>query len=176
MRDALAEALQEYQGALLVISHDRSLLRSVVDELVLVSDGSLAPFEEDLDGYAKWLSDYRTRVAGDALSTKSSGATPVDSAMQKKQRKREQADQRAKLRPLRAAVEKQEKKLGQLLTQLSDTRDRLASNELYNSEQKEELAKQLSLEASQKQQVEACEEQLLECMQTLELAEGEIRS
>ena len=174
MRDALAEALQEYKGALLVISHDRTLLRSVVDELVLVADGSLAPFEDDLDGYAKWLADYRNRNAAEtnklsngSIGEQNSAATAID----RKERKREQADQRARIRPLRAAVEKQEKALVRLTAQLSDTRDRLASNELYSSGQKEKLAELLNLEASLKKQVDDSEEQLLESMQALELAE-----
>ena len=55
MRQALADALQSFEGALLVISHDRVMLRTVVDELWLVSDGAVQPFDDDLDGYARWL-------------------------------------------------------------------------------------------------------------------------
>ncbi len=63
MRQALANALQGFEGALIVVSHDRTLLRSVVDDLWLVDSGSLEPFDDDLDGYARWLSKRRQREA-----------------------------------------------------------------------------------------------------------------
>jgi len=103
MRDALAEALQHYGGALLVISHDRSLLRSVVDDLVLVSDGSVQPFDDDLDGYGRWLSDYRSRTITDVRTQGQNDdgtVTNGQSAVDRKQQKRDQAEIRAKLRPL----------------------------------------------------------------------------
>ncbi len=178
MRDALAEALQNYGGALLVISHDRSLLRSVVDDLVLVSDGAVAPFDDDLDGYARWLSDYRSRTNADANAASSTQrqnddgtVTNTVSSIDRKQQKRDQAAIRAKLRPLTRAIEQSERKLEQWVTQLSDTRDRLASNELYNSENKSKLTELLALEAEQKQQVVQLEDELLENMQALEQAE-----
>jgi len=175
MRDALAEALQHYGGALLVISHDRSLLRSVVDDLVLVSDGSVQPFEDDLDGYARWLSDYRNRVASSA-STRgqnddgivATGPVVVD----RKQQKRDQAALRAKLRPLTRAIEQVERKLERCVNALSETRDTLASNELYTSENKKLLNEALALEAKQKQQVSVLEDELLDTMQALEQAES----
>ncbi|MCL4131018.1 UNVERIFIED_CONTAM: hypothetical protein GTU68_007883 [Idotea baltica] len=168
MRDALAEALQQYGGALLVISHDRSLLRSVVDDLVLVSDGAVAPFDDDLDGYARWLSDYRARTSAAANAASSTERQNDDD---REQQKRDQAALRAKLRPLTRAIEQSERKLEQWVTQLSDTRDKLASNELYNSENKSKLTELLALEADQKQQVAQLEDQLLENMAALEQAE-----
>ncbi len=59
MRYALTLALQDYQGGLLVVSHDRHLLRNVVDELWLVADGRVEPYSDDLDAYVNWLK--RTR-------------------------------------------------------------------------------------------------------------------
>ena len=55
MRHALNIALQSFEGALLVVSHDRHLLQTVTDELWLVADGKLQPYKEDLDAYARWL-------------------------------------------------------------------------------------------------------------------------
>ncbi len=176
MRDALAEALQDYGGALMVISHDRSLLRSVVDDLVLVSDGSVQPFDDDLDGYARWLSDYRNRT-GLVESTQGQnddGTVTIEhSTVDRKQQKRDQAAIRAKLRPLTLAIEKTERKLERCVNELSQTRDRLASNELYTSENKILLTEALALEAEQKQQVTVLEDQLLENMQALEQAESD---
>ena len=174
MRDALAEALQHYGGALLVISHDRSLLRSVVDDLVLVADGAVKPFDDDLDGYARWLSDYRSRASAATQTQNSDGTvTNVAAGVDRKQQKRDEAAVRAKLRPLTRAIEQSERKLGKWVTQLSETRDSLASNELYNSENKSKLAELLALEAEQKRQVAELEDELLENMQALEQAESD---
>jgi len=175
MRDALAEALQHYGGALLVISHDRSLLRSAVDDLVLVADGSVQPFDDDLDGYGRWLSDYRSRTAP-AVRTRGQNndetATNGLRAADRKQQKRDQAEIRAKLRPLTRAIEQTEQKLEKCVIELAKTRDRLASNELYTPENKNLLTEALALEAEQKQQVTVLEDQLLENMQALEQAES----
>ena len=59
-RDALADALAEFEGPLLLVSHDRYLLRSTVDEFWLVDDGILRPFDGDLDDYAQWLQKERS--------------------------------------------------------------------------------------------------------------------
>ena len=169
MRTALSEALQQFSGALLVISHDRNLLRSTVDELVLVSGQQVQPFNDDLDGYAKWLADYRT---SDARVAKNDRIVTEDNpAIDRKQQRRQQAEARAKLRPLRRALEKSEREMDKWQTELSQTRDRLASNELYNPEHKAKLADLLAAEAEQKKQLSHWEEQLLEHMQALEEAE-----
>ena len=172
MRDSLAEALQHYSGALVVISHDRSLLRSVVDDLVLVSDSKVQPFDDDLDGYARWLSDYRSHSVNTGESASDNeNVTITGNSVDRKQQRRNQAEARAKLRPLRKAIDQTERKLERCITDLSGTRDRLASNELYNPENKSKLTELLALEAEQKQQVSALEDELLERMDTLEQAE-----
>ncbi len=176
MRDALAEALQHYTGALVVISHDRSLLRSVVDDLVLVADGKVEPFDDDLDGYARWLSDYRNRATTSSQEQATGDDEIVTNGSQnedRKQRRRDEAESRAKLRPMRKAIQQTERKLERGVTQLAATRDRLASNELYNPENKSMLTELLATEAEQKQQVSALEDELLEQMDALEQAESQ---
>ena len=59
MRHALSVALQDYQGAIVVVSHDRHLLRSVTDQLLLVADGKVQPFDGDLDDYRLWLAEQK---------------------------------------------------------------------------------------------------------------------
>jgi len=59
MRHALSVALQEYEGALVVVSHDRHLLRSVTDQLLLVADGKIQAFDGDLDDYRVWLTEKK---------------------------------------------------------------------------------------------------------------------
>ena len=82
-RDALADALAEFEGPLLLVSHDRYLLRSTVDEFWLVDNGVLRPFDGDLDDYAQWLQKERSsKAAADAATQGSAGkggATTTDS-------------------------------------------------------------------------------------------------
>ena len=75
MREALAEALQDYDGALVVVAHDRHLLRATTDALWLVADGRVAPFDGDLDDYRDWvLARSRRR---DAAESARRGARPA---------------------------------------------------------------------------------------------------
>lgn len=73
MRQALSMALQEFSGALLLVSHDRHLIKSTVDELYLVAEGRVQEFAGDLEDYSKWLSDYRLRQQPSSTSDDSTG-------------------------------------------------------------------------------------------------------
>jgi len=190
MRQALADALVSFEGALLVISHDRTMLRSVVDELWLVADKSLNPFDDDLDGYARWLAHRRAQEAS-ASSASANGAqhtvsTSIDhsagstgdvrssetatGSTDRRQQKREQAERRALLAPLNKAVVKYEKQLEQATRLLSEVREKLGAEELYNVENKAALSDLLTEEAQARTEVETAEELLLESMEALEKA------
>jgi len=190
MRQALADALVSFEGALLVISHDRTMLRSVVDELWLVADQSLTPFDDDLDGYARWLSRRRAEEAAmadgpdtggsgvksasgkvengvnNASTTTNTETVPVD----RRQQKREKAELRALLAPLNKAVARHEKQLETASRELAEIRERLGAEELYTVENKQLLNDLLSAEAEARSLVESSEEQLLESMEALEHA------
>ncbi|MFI4869981.1 MAG: ATP-binding cassette domain-containing protein [Steroidobacterales bacterium] len=117
MRQALAVALQEYEGAVVLVSHDRHLLRVVADELLLVHQGRVTPFDGDLEDYAGWLaSGGGAAAASDSVTT-----APV-----RKQRKRSQAAQRAALGPMKAALAEQERELERLLSRRSEIERELA--------------------------------------------------
>ena len=122
MRQALAVALQEYSGAVVMVSHDRHLLRTVSDEFYIVHGGRAQPFDGDLEDYAKWLADAEaapavqhaaaalkpnetTRKAQPAPGEGSTRAPAVaETAESRKQRKREEADRRNRLTPLKEAI------------------------------------------------------------------------
>ena len=74
MREALSEALQDYEGALVVVSHDRHLLRVTVDQLLLVDGGRVAPFDGDLDDYPAWLLRRQSRLEQAAAEVAPGGA------------------------------------------------------------------------------------------------------
>lgn len=116
MRQALAVALQDYEGAVVFVSHDRHLLRVVADELMLVDAGRMTPFDGDLDDYARWLSLTNEAAAADAAPTEAaaSPAAAGESAEERKQRKRLEAEQRAALAPLRKQLAAHERELERL--------------------------------------------------------------
>jgi ATP-binding cassette subfamily F protein 3 len=102
MRQALAVALQDYEGAVILVSHDRHLLRVVADQLLLVDQGRLGEFDGDLEDYARWLSA-------------SVAATPRETADTRKARRRAEAQFRSALAPLRAHIADLERELNRLL-------------------------------------------------------------
>ncbi len=109
MRHALTMALQDYHGAMIVVSHDRHLLRSTTDTLILVANGQVVEFEQDLDEYQKWLMNYRREASKEAK------AEPLATVAAKK--------------PL-AAVKAPIVNLAKLEAQLSDVQAQLAAIEL----------------------------------------------
>ena len=135
-REALIEALNEFEGAVILVSHDAHLIDLVCDRLWLVADGGCAPFEGDLDDYAKMLQEKRraTRRAG---SPKSENG--------RREARRARADARAKAAPLRRAVKDAEKRLASLgKTKLRIESD-LAAPETYNLPPEEVTELQLKL-------------------------------
>jgi ATP-binding cassette subfamily F protein 3 len=143
MRQALAVALQEYEGAVVLVSHDRHLLRVVADELLLVHAGAVEPFDGDLEDYARWLSTSAAAQEAATAAASASAATPAGQAPAarpaaaiggeprgtpeaRKQRKRAEAERRAALGPLKAALAKQEKELERLVATRSEIERELA--------------------------------------------------
>jgi ATP-binding cassette subfamily F protein 3 len=129
MRQALAVALQEYEGAVVLVSHDRHLLRVVADELLLVHAGAVTAFDGDLEDYARWLgtSDASAAAAVAAVpAAVAPAAAERGTPEARKQRKREQAQRRAALGPLRAALAEQERELERLLASRSEIEQQLA--------------------------------------------------
>lgn len=172
MRQALCEALQSYTGALVVISHDRFLVRSVADELLLVADGTLQPFDEDLDGYSRWLAKRRAAELASMTDPSITDSAAGDASQAaRKNRKREGAANRARLQPLKRAASKFEKKVEQLRDELDTVREQLGDNQLYSNEAKETLAGLLRQEADLAADLNTAEEDWLIALDELESAE-----
>ncbi len=172
MRQALADALVSFEGALLVISHDRTMLRAVVDSLWLVADGSLQPFDDDLDGYARWLASRRQQSSEEIerQSQTHDGHDTKNQSVDRRQKKRDEPAQRAKLAPLTKEVSRLEKALDKANSELESIREQLSADGIYDESQKEHLADLLSQEVNARKNLESIEEQLLESMESLEQA------
>ncbi|MGB1203710.1 MAG: ATP-binding cassette domain-containing protein, partial [Alloalcanivorax venustensis] len=168
MREALTMALQSFEGAVVLVSHDRHLLETTVDEFQLVAEGGVRPFDGDLDDYARWLQQSRREAKAPAGDNKAAGKDDA------KQRRQDAARLREQLRPLKKEVDKLEKQLDRLGTELSEVETALGDETLYTDPaRKGELSELLSRQGDLKSRHEESEMALLEAMQALEDAETE---
>ncbi|MCK5190995.1 MAG: ATP-binding cassette domain-containing protein, partial [Methylococcales bacterium] len=168
MRHALSMALQEYEGALVVVSHDRHLLRSVTDQLLLVADGVVKPFDGDLDDYRNWLSDQK-RSLTETNSQESSEQSESQGLSRKEQRKQD-AERRKRLKPLLDRLKKSEQAVDKYHAEQKTIEQQLADPDIYSDTQKENLKALLA----QKVDVDnALEEAEMEWMEVGELLEQE---
>ncbi len=186
MRQALAVALQEYSGAVVMVSHDRHLLRTVSDEFYIVHGGRAQPFDGDLEDYAKWLADAEaapavqhaaaalkpnetTRKAQPAPGEGSTRAPAVaETAESRKQRKREEADRRNRLTPLKEAIARCERELEELAREKAEVQAKLATPGLYSEAEKPRLQELLQREAQIAKATSEAEARWLESTEQLE--------
>ena len=167
MRQALSVALIEYTGALVVISHDRHLLKSVCDELLIVHDGIVDRFDRSLDDYAAWLREQEEKSGKGVADTNEDAAKSAN----KKQQRRDQAELRQRLKPLTDKVRKVEKALAENRARLSDLETRLADESLYTEhDRQDELSEVVQEQAATKAAIEALEWEWLEATEKLEQA------
>ena len=167
MRQALSVALIEYTGALVVISHDRHLLRSVCDELLIVHDGIVDRFHRSLDDYPAWLREQEEAAAQGAAKWQETPAKSVN----KKQLRQEQAQQRQRTKPLRDAVRKVEKALAQERTRLAELDERLADDSIYTDPGRmDDLAQLVEDQAKARSTIESLEWEWLEASERVEQA------
>ncbi|MED5526921.1 MAG: ABC transporter ATP-binding protein [Pseudomonadota bacterium] len=165
MREALTLALQDFDGAMVIVSHDRHLLRTTTDTFLRVSHGEVAPFDGDLDDYHKWLKD-REKVANagaDAVPAKD------NSAQSRKDRKRLEAEHRSKTRPLKQKIEKLDKTMASLGDKLATIESRLGDADIYEAANKAELTRLLKEQGDARAELETVE---LEWMTLSEELEG----
>lgn len=153
MRQALTEALIDFEGALVVVSHDRHLLRSTTDEFYLVHDKLVEPFDGDLDDYQKWLNDSQ-KIDSSTISD-----VPANnvSANDKKEQKRKEAELRAQLQPLKKLLAKLEQNIDKLSQELQGIESQLGDAAIYELSQKEQLTQLLIKQSKTKAELEETE-------------------
>lgn len=168
MRLALTMALQEFAGAVVVVSHDRHLLKSTTDEFFLVADGRVQPFDGDLEDYARWLVDYRVRQA--PASNTESNLDKTD----KRAQRQAAAALRQQLAPLKREADKLEKELGQLHERLAAVEARLGDSAIYEAASKNQLREALAEQAKLKGHEADLEERWMDALETLETLQAEL--
>ena len=132
MRQALAAALQSFSGALVLVSHDRHLLRLASDSLWLVAEGRAAPFEGDIDDYGRWLAERHTAQTLDE-------PRPGGTATARRERRRQLADERRRAAPLRREIEALEQRLGTLSDERASIESVLADGAVYGEDERARL-------------------------------------
>jgi ATP-binding cassette subfamily F protein 3 len=168
MRLALGQALQEFSGAMVLVSHDRHLLRLTSDRLLLVNQSQVEDFAGDLDDYPAWLMAQRRRHE----QLDDTQAQGEHTAAARKERKRQAAQLRRQLQPLRNQLRELEKRLEGLQTTQQSLEAQLADNDLYGDARKEELKHKLAQKAELDRQLAQTEESWLTVSEQLEAAES----
>ncbi len=165
-REALTMALSTFEGALLLVSHDRHLLRAATDQLWLVHDGRLAAFDGDLDDYTA-LAFASRRPAGEPRAE--------DDAPTRRELRKAEAQQRQRLtnarKPLRQRLQKVETELAQVSDQLRELDARLAQPDFYHGGDAAEVAAVLKRRGELAQRVDQLESRWLELQSELEAIE-----
>ncbi|MDH4256037.1 MAG: ATP-binding cassette domain-containing protein [Gammaproteobacteria bacterium] len=166
MRQALAVALQDFAGAMVIVSHDRHLLRVSTDQLLLVHGGRVAEFDGGLDDYPAWLADQsrgRRRTPGSRENA---------DAGDRKARKRREAELRQLVAPLRQRIQKYEREMESLQAARSRLEERLADSSLYETGDGDVLRRLLAEQADTEAQLGEAESRWLEACEALERHQG----
>ncbi|WP_413112803.1 ABC transporter ATP-binding protein [Thaumasiovibrio sp. DFM-14] len=172
MRQALTLALQSYEGAMVIVSHDRYLLRATTDDLYLVHDRRVEPFSGDLDDYYKWLTEQQRN---DRKEQQVEPAADKSAGLSRKEQKRLEAEFRQQTAPLRKQLSKLDDTLESLTEKLDNCESALADSNIYIAENKSKLTECLQQQADLKRQLEETEMAWMDLTEQLESMEQEFR-
>ena len=185
-REALTMALAQFEGTMVLVSHDRYLLSATTDQFIIVADGKMQPFDGDLDDYKDWL--FKTKLAEkkDASNTAASlpkasttakiasaiaPATPVDT-VDRKEQKRLDADARQKLaalkKPIEIKIKHLDEKIAKRAAQKATVETKLAEPEIYDKDKKKELTQLLADQTFYGKELAQLEAEWLELQDALE--------
>jgi ATP-binding cassette subfamily F protein 3 len=164
MRLALNQALQGFEGSVILVSHDRHLLRSVCDDLWLVDDGKVDVFDDGIDDYPRWLATRKSRMANDAGTQ-----AVVEGTASRKQQKKQEADFRKLHQSKFSQIKKLETAMEKLSTRKKALELKLADSSIYQDSQKAELTKVLAEQKQVSIDFQKTEDDWLELSEAIEL-------
>ncbi len=169
-REALTEALAQFDGTLLLVSHDRHLLRATTDEFIIVADGSLKPFDGDLDDYRDWL--FKSRSAAQQPTSPDAPASVESSPVDRREQRKVEAEQRQRLSSLRKPLEKRLQQVETTMEKAEQDRAAveatLAQPDIYDVSRKDELRELLARQTAIKKSLDTLEAEWLELQESLE--------
>ncbi|MBT3639088.1 MAG: ATP-binding cassette domain-containing protein [Acidiferrobacteraceae bacterium] len=180
MRESISSALQSYHGCLIVVAHDRHLLRLVTDELWLIDDGTLRPFDGDLDDYVSWLRHRQKgtgkliedQTDGQNIKGKELGLKAEQKTRPSKSTRQERAKQRVKIKPLRDSLDRIEKEIDKATKVQQQLDQQLAEPKIYNEANRSQLRELLFDQARNAQLHQELEGRWLEASELLEQADA----
>ncbi|MFF7055721.1 ABC-F family ATP-binding cassette domain-containing protein [Achromobacter spanius] len=168
-REALAAALADFGGSMLLVSHDRHLLRTTVDSFWIVADGAVREFDGDLEDYRDWLAARNAGERAEAARESAEGSEPV---VDRKAQRRAEAEQRQRLsalrKPLESKLVKVEAEMEKLRTKLHALDAIIADADLYSDARRAERQKVMAEHGEHGKRMDELEEQWLEIQGSLE--------
>jgi len=179
-REALTMALAQFEGTLVLVSHDRHLLRATTDQFLIVADGKLQPFDGDLEDYRDWL--FKTKLGKSDAAPEAetpeksamaqSGPSASESREDRQERRRLEAEERQRLSSLRKPIESRIKRLDEQMAKLNlrkaEVDARLADPAIYEDANKEALKALILDQAYIAKELEQLETEWLEQQEALE--------
>lgn len=170
MRQALTMALQDFEGAVILVSHDRHLIRNTVNEFLLVADGQVNEFDGDLEDYYRWLSQHNNQ--SHTQQNESEVKPSAESKVDKKAQRQQSAAQRAQLKPLTNKLKSLEQQLEKHQSRHAEIEAQLGDPTIYDDKNKHKLQALLLEQAKVQSSIEEAEENWLMISEELEAAAG----
>ncbi|MBK4734513.1 ATP-binding cassette domain-containing protein [Noviherbaspirillum pedocola] len=171
-REALTDALAQFDGTLVLVSHDRHLLRATTDTFLIVADGKLMPFDGDLDDYRDWLFKTRLSPAKETQAAATANAAPSAPQVDRREQKRIEAEERQRLstlkKPIESRIKKLEERMGKLQARKAEIDAKLAEPAIYESANKDELKTLIAEQGACGRELEEVEMAWLEQQEALE--------
>jgi ATP-binding cassette subfamily F protein 3 len=169
-------ALAQFEGTLVLVSHDRHLLRATTEEFLIVADGGLKPFDGDLDDYRDWL--FKTKLAkpvgkpAEPLPQSAAPAAPAGETVDRKEQKRQEAEARQRLssqkKPIESRIKRLEEQMDRLNARRQELDGELAAPDIYAEVNKERLKTFLYEQAQIAKDLEQLEEEWMLQQEALE--------
>ena len=169
-REALTMALAQFEGTLVLVSHDRHLLRATTDQFMIVAEEKLQPFDGDLDDYRDWL--FKTKLADKSSSSVNSTKTSDQLIVDRREQRRMEAEERQRLgtlkKPIETRIKRLEEQMAKLQGRKAEVDAKLADSAIYDVANKERLKVLLMEQASCTKELEQLESEWLEQQEALE--------
>lgn len=165
MRHALTVAMQEFEGAMIIVSHDRHLLRTVTDNLLLVAHGRVVEFDGSLDDYRTWLSEQAKATSN---SENSETIADENDGQNKKQIRQNSAEKRKLLKPLQNKLKNLEKKMEKLSSIKDELEEKLSDSDIYSADNKDILQELLEEQGKVNNDLQQVEIDWLDASEELE--------
>ncbi len=173
-REALATALAEFEGSVLMVSHDRHLLRTTVDSFWIVADGTVAEFDGDLEDYQQWLANRQQQQKREERDERSQQQS--DNSINRKEQKRFEAEERQRKAALRKPLEKRlaivEAQVEKNQTRIAEIDGFIADESFYSDERRDERVKLLEEHGTLTRETQSLEEEWITLLEQIEEING----